>query len=88
MPSSVTFIPAVSRIDASVMPLVGTSNVQQSFPFDAFDCRFTIPCWPMPESFAPSTACISASAVPAPSSAAALTATATNVLLRCIDPPR
>src|SRR5438093_13644001 len=80
-------MPAESRIDAPVTPLVLSENVQQSRPFAAIDWKLTIPCSPMPASRAPRTGCIvSARAVPAPIAAAA--ARATTRAFVCIGPPR
>src|SRR6266487_6942846 len=79
-------MPAESRIDAPVTPLVLSENVQQSRPFAAIDWKLTMPCSPMPASRAPRTGCIvSARAVPAPIAAAAARATRGFV---CIGPPR
>src|SRR5579871_939801 len=65
-------MPALSRIEAEVIPSAMTSNVQQSWPFIASDWKLATPCSPMPASFAPSTGCmVAAPAVPAPSAAAA-----------------
>ena len=74
-------------MDEAVIPFVGTSNVQQSLPLVAFDCRLTIPCWPMPDSFAPSSACMAPNAAPAPARAAT-PATMAAILFGWIDPPR
>src|SRR5438093_1789240 len=80
-------MPAESRIDAPVTPLVLSEKVQQSRPLAAIDWKLTMPCSPMPASRAPRTGCIvSARAVPAPIAAAAARATTRGFV--CIGPPR
>ncbi len=49
---------------------VGTSNVQQIFPFAAWSVRLTIPCSPMPESLAPRCGCIGVASANAAAAAA------------------
>src|SRR5579871_466985 len=73
-PRLATFIPLLSRIVADLTCITLSWNFQQSCPFEAWDCRLTIPWWPMPERWAPSVGCIiPARAIDAAASAVAAT---------------